>query len=61
MAKRQIRILTHEEVKKEDQEWFMKLSPTEKMREVQRLRVLNFGEDANKPIKKIITIISKGD
>lgn len=61
MKKKQIKVLTHEEAEQEDQEWFMSLSPTEKMREVQRLRVLNYGKEVLKPIKKIITIVSIED
>ncbi|QNL21004.1 hypothetical protein HZR84_03290 [Hyphobacterium sp. CCMP332] len=61
MKKNQIRVMTHEEAEKEDQEWFMALSPTEKIREVQRLRILNHGKDSLKPIKKVITIISIED
>lgn len=60
MAKKQIRVLSHEESDKEDLDWFLNLSPTEKLREVQRLRIQNYGKDILKPIKKVITIISKG-
>ncbi len=61
VEKKIIRVLSHEEAEKEDQNWFINLSPTEKMREVQRLRILNYGKDALKPIKKIITIVSIED
>lgn len=53
--KKKIRILSHEEAKEEDLKYSLSLSPEERLRELQKLRILNYGKAATAPMVKKIT------
>ncbi len=56
-----LRKISFEQAKEEEQERFLKLSYADRWREVEAMRRLNYGDEALKPMKKIITIVSRNN
>ena len=61
MSKPKARILTHQEAQTEDFDYFLNLSPKERLRELNKLRILNYGEKAMAPMVKKIEVIPIND
>ncbi len=61
MPKSKARILTKKEVQTEDFEYFLGLTPKERLRELNKLRILNYGEKAMAPMAKKIEVMPIND